>query len=261
MQPEDYVRDLLMMEFLGVQAKNPSYSMRAYSKKVGIPQSAISEIIGRQRKVTAKMAHKIMTGLAVAPDTIADVLGSYQSLKRSAQAAGSPASQKFQSLNMDQFHLISNWYYFAILSLLETKDAKSTPAWIAKRLGLSETQVENAIARLLRLEMLELDPKTKKLKATGIQYRIDPGIATPALKKACRENLEIASEALESTRFEERDFTAITLCLDPDKLPEARRMLKSFRAKFAQQMESGQKKEVYKLTLQLFPLTKNGTAS
>lgn len=257
MQAEEFVRDLLTMEFLGFQAKNPHYSMRAYSKKVGLAQSAISEIIGRQRKITAKMALKIMTGLNLSPDKITEVLAAYNSKKSPTELQNSPL-QKFKTLNIDQFHIISDWYHFAILSLAETKNFKSDPVWIAKRLGIAEAQAEKAISRLLRLEMLERDPKSKKLKATGIQYQVDPGIATAALKKACRENLDLSSEALESTRFEERDFTAMTLCFDPDRMVEAKRLIKSFRAKFMQQMESKQKKEVYKLCVQLFPLTKTG---
>jgi uncharacterized protein (TIGR02147 family) len=258
MQPEEYIRNLLMMELLGLQSKNSRYSMRAYSKKVGIPQSAISEIIGKRRKVTAKMALKIMTGLTVPPETVSEVLGNFKNQISLIEPKTNSLSRKFQPLNMDQFHAISEWYHFAILSLAETKTFKSDPAWIAKRLGISKVQAMNAVSRLLRLEMLIADPKTKKLKATGIQYQIDPGVATAALKKACRENIELSSDALEATRFDERDFTAITLCFDPEKIPEAKRMIKIFRNKFSQQMESGQKKEVYKLCIQLFPLTKNG---
>jgi uncharacterized protein (TIGR02147 family) len=165
-------------------------------------------------------------------------------------------TQKFASLDMDTFFMISDWYYFAILSLAETEGFVGTEKSIAKRLGLSETVVGEALERLLRLDMLERDPKTKKLRVTGEQFEAMSAVTTPALKKANHQNLELAQKALDETQFEERDFTAITLCFDPERMEEAKKLIKNFRRNFCKTMESKNKKEVYKLCLQLFPLTK-----
>lgn len=252
MQPGEQVRDILMMEFIGIQSRNPGFSMRAYAKKIGIPQSAVSEIVGKRRKVTAKMATKILRGLDFAPAQISEVVSKFDSEIEVPQNK----SSCFRPLDMDSFRLISEWYHFAILSLTETKSFKSNTGWMARRLGISESLVQSAVERLIRLEMLRVDAKTKKLIPTGVQYQFDPGIATPALKKACRENLELSNSALDWTNYDQRDFTAITFCFDPKKMVEAKRMIKSFRRKFCTLMESGTKTEVYKLCLQLFPLTK-----
>ncbi|MGE3610576.1 MAG: TIGR02147 family protein [Bacteriovoracaceae bacterium] len=245
MSTEVQIRQILLNEFLKAQAKNPQFSMRAYSKKVGVTQSAISEILSGKRKITAKMGIKILSGLGTAPDELESII---------SKLSDKSEKKSFKSLDMDTFHLISDWHYFAILSLLETKNAKSSPSWIAKRLGISETKTTEALSRLLRLELIQKEGKN--FKATGIQYQVDPGIATPALKKAHRQNLELASDALESTTFEERDFTAITFCFDPDRMSEARSLIKEFRKKFSDLMEEKEKKEVFKLCVQLFPLTK-----
>lgn len=246
MTAEQNVRQILLKEFLSAQARNPQFSMRAYSKKVGITQSAISEILSGKRKITVRMAMKIMQGLGLAPDEIDEII---------KKVGGKNISERtFQPLDIDTFHLISDWHYFAILSLAETEDFVSSAEWIAKRLNLSVTKAQEALGRLDRLGLLEMGPEGT-IKATGIQYQVDPGIATPALKKAHRQNLEIASNALETTKFEQRDFTAITLCFDPDRMNEAKDLIKEFRKRFSDLMESDQKKEVYKLCVQLFPLT------
>jgi uncharacterized protein (TIGR02147 family) len=250
MKAEESVRTILATEFFNLQSKNPSFSMRAYSKKVGIPQSAISEIIARKRRITEKMAAKILSGLTISPDRASEILHFYKT--------NQPVQDAFESLDVDQFHLISDWYYFAILSLSETRGFKSAPDWIAKRLGISEKKVVAAVDRLVRLGLLRQNPKNKKLVPTGAGYKIDPGVATSAVKKACRENIYLSSQALETTRFEDRDFTAITLCFDPAKMILAKKMIKDFRANFARAMEAEAKAEVYKLTVQLFPLTKIG---
>src|SRR5690606_7799835 len=154
--------------------------------------------------------------------------------------------------------LIADWYYYAILSLSETKDFQSDAGWIADRLGISERLASDAIERLVRLGLLGRDPQSKKLIHTGKQFEAISAVANPALKKACRQNLELAQKALEETQFEERDFTAITLCFDPSRMGEAKKMIKNFRRNFSRVMEQKEKKEVFKLSIQLFPLTKRG---
>ncbi len=243
----DKVRGLLLEEFVKAQAKNPSYSMRAYAKKVGISQTAISEIFGGKRPITKKSAEKILSGLARSPEEVSNLLlGSDDSSLTS-----------YKSLDMDTFHLISEWHYFAILSLAETKGFQSSAAWIAERLGLTEKIVRDALARLIRLGLIESDKKTGKIKPTGDQFAAISEVATSALKKANRQNLELIEEALESIPSEKRDFTAMTLCFDPDRMDEARKLIKNFRRSFAKVMEAGHKKEVYKICVQFFPLTRS----
>ncbi len=140
----DKIRLILLEEFIKAQAKNPSYSMRAYSKRIGVSQAAISEVLAGKRPLTKKTAQKILWGLDKSPNEISQLV----------ETSEQPNVQKFKSLDMDTFHLISEWHYFAILSLTETKDFKSSPAWVAERLGLSKKVAEEALERLLRLGML-----------------------------------------------------------------------------------------------------------
>ena len=244
----DKVRLILLEEFVGIQARNPSYSMRAYAKKIGVAQSAISEILSGKRPLTRKSAEKILKGLDKNPQEIFAICQSeIQNV------------QPFKAIDLDTYHLIADWHYYAILSLAETEDFQSSNQWIAKRLGISLKVATDAVALLLRLDMLERNPKTNSLSATGEHFEAISAIANPALKKACRQNLDLAQKALDETQFEERDFTAITLCFDPEKMVEAKKIIKNFRRNFCKVMESKKKKEVYKLTVELFPLSKRGS--
>lgn len=246
MNTAEKVRLILLEDFVKAQARNPNYSMRAYARKIGVAQSAISEILSGKRPLSKKTAHKILEGLDKSPQEIANTFEDHSA----------PATSTHISLDMDLFHTIADWHYHAILSLAETKGFQSSDQWIAKRLGISEKTATEAVEKLLRLEMLIRDETTGKLKTTGQQFEAISAIANPALRKANRQNLELATEALEQVPLDQRDFTAITLCMDPDKIDHARKMIKNFRRNFNRVMESGQKKDVYKLCIQLFPLTK-----
>lgn len=246
----DKVRHILLEELVKAQSKNPSYSMRAYAAKLGISQPSISEILSGKRPLTKKMAYKILRGLDRNPDEISNLIKPANS--KTLDAA-------FTSVDMDSYHLISDWYYYAILSLMETRGFISSGEWVAKRLEISEHQANEAIETLLRLKMVTKDPKNGKLRSSGQQLEaIYPGdTKSMALRKANRQNLELANFALDNVPLTERDFTAITLTFDPKKMEEARQMIKVFRRNFNRVMEAGHKKEVYKLCIQLYPLSKD----
>jgi uncharacterized protein (TIGR02147 family) len=154
---------------------------------------------------------------------------------------------------MDQFHLISDWYYYAILSLAHTENFQGKASWVAGRLGIPQALAKQALTRLVRLGLLIF--KGKKLVPTGNSYAAISPQAHIALRKANQDNLRLAEKALMELPLESRDFTAITLCFDPDRMEDARRMIQVFRRNFDRVMESGRKREVYKLCIQLFPLS------
>lgn len=237
------VRRVLITELLQAQARNPNYSMRAYARRLGLPQSALSEIISAKRKITAQYAKKIVQALDLSPQTQAQLL------------ASSESDLGFRSLDMDTFHLIADWQYFAILSLAETEDFQSSAEWIARRLGISEKAATQALDTLKRLGLVNVHPRTQEIVVTGDQFVAISEVAEPAMKKAARQDLELAEAALNKTKFEQRDFTAMTLCFDPARMDEAKELIKKFRRSFSKTMESKRKTEVYKLSIQLFPLT------
>jgi transcriptional regulator with XRE-family HTH domain len=239
----DKIKILILEELAHSQAKNPAYSMRAFAKRLGVSQAAISQILADKRPLTKKTAEKILRGLDKSPTEIFDSL-----------EVGTPS--KFKSVDMDSYHLIADWYHYAILSLAETPNFKSSTNWIAHRLGISVKQAQDAINLLLRLDMLQRDRKTKKLSITGEQFEAISEVANPAMEKAARQDLDLAIQALDQTQFDERNFTAMTLCFDPARSKEAIQMIKNFRRSFCKAMESKNKKEVYRLNVQLFPLSK-----
>lgn len=244
----DKVRFILLEEFVKSQTKNPHYSMRAYAARVGIGQSAISEILAGKRPITQKTAEKILHNLNINPQQIAEIV------KRDEN----DAVDSFQQLDMDTFCLIADWYYYAILSLAETEDFDGSVRFICKRLSLSEKIATDAVERLIRLGMLKKNTKTGLILSTGQQFAALSKFANAALKKANRQNLELATEALDKIEHEHRDFTAITLCFDTRRMDDARKMIQNFRRQFCRVMETGHKKDVFKLCIQLFPLTNLG---
>ena len=247
------IQKKLAERFSEIRLKNPSYSIRAFSKKVGVSSSALSEILNGKRQVSAKIVQRISDRLYFSPKETKALLNLFPQKK--SKGKGSTAQIKeFTQLGMDQFHVISDWYHFAILSLSETSGYKDEPEWLAHRLGVSVKKIKMALERLQRLNMVRRD-RQGVLRATGEEFSTTDGVSNVSVRKSHSQNLELAQGSLDRDDVGFRDFTAMTMAMDPDKLEEAKKMIREFRDKLCAYLESGKKKEVYKLCVQLFPLS------
>ncbi|OFZ49065.1 MAG: hypothetical protein A2381_15815 [Bdellovibrionales bacterium RIFOXYB1_FULL_37_110] len=240
------VQKIIIDEFKSIKVQNPAYSIRAYAKKLNIPVSALSNFLNGKRSITRKMALKIIPKLNISPDIKTKLL-----FKQFKSDDGSK-----QTLTLDYFATISDWYYFAILSLAEIDNFKATPKWVAKRLNIPLKTAEHAISILIRLRMLEMDASGSYFP-TGIQFKTPTDIVSHCLKKHTLQTLELAKKSLINDSIEKRDFSTTTMAINPGNLPEAKKMIADFRKKLSQKLELGDKKEVYKLSIQLFPLSRN----
>lgn len=251
------IQKLLNEHLTEAQLKNPLYSLRSFAKKVGLPASALSEIMNGKRRLSREKARGVLNRLCVDPDLSARILGGFPE-KMKYNRRSRDEAVRYTRLDMDHFRVVSDWHHFAILSLSETEGYRHDPKWIARRLGIRAGEASLALDRLERLGMLERDEKTGKVIQTGVSYATSDDVADLSLRKAHAQNLELARRSLEGDAVDERDFTAITMAIDPEMLPLAKKMIREFRDRLCATLESGAKKEVHKFCMQLIPLTKRG---
>ncbi len=232
----------------GYQLRNPAFSVRALSHRLGTTPATLSRFLSGKLGVSRTLGLKIIEKLNLDPER-------FQELKDLFSAPKSEPSSNVSQLSMDQFHVISDWYYFAIRALLRTKNSKSSPKWIARRLGISESEVSGALEHLLRLEMLEQDPDGT-LKVTDFQLHTPDGVADPFIRRNHVQHLELARKSLDLDAVELRDFTNLTFAVDAKRLNEAKAAIRRFRKEMADIFGYGEKQEVYKFVVQLFPVSR-----
>lgn len=80
-------------------------------------------------------------------------------------------------------------------------------------------------------------------------------IPNAALRETLRQCILKALESLEKHSVTKRDMSGITMAVSVERLPEARRMIQEFRRNLSTFLEDGPKDSVYRLNVQLFPLT------
>ncbi|MBF0363185.1 MAG: TIGR02147 family protein [Oligoflexia bacterium] len=266
--------------FSEAQNKNSSYSLRAFARRLAVSPSALSEILNGKRRVSRKFVQKTLVRLALPPNESFNILEHFPSVvcsnsnsknghssskgknKRDSTNSNSNSDSDSETrssipsleLAMDQYHLISEWYHFAILSLAEIENFRSDVKWIASRLGIKIPEAKAAINRLLKLGLIKEDEKGN-LISTGIQYKTTDEVANLAIRRAHVRNLELAQNSLEKYGVSERDFTSRTFAIDVSKLPEAKKLIRKFREDMSNLLEVGNKTEVYTVCINLFPLS------
>jgi uncharacterized protein (TIGR02147 family) len=158
-------------------------------------------------------------------------------------------------MQADEYFILSEWYYLAILNLLRTKNFKSTPEHIAERLGISKNLITQAIDRLTRTGLMKIEDG--KYIRTKTALESSDGIPNLALRKSHYQTLDLARQALEHHPFESYDTTWLTFAFDPKDIEEARQKIRDFQDEFADQFSiSKEATEVYRLAMQFFSLTK-----
>lgn len=255
-----------------IQTRNPSYSMRAWAKQLGLSHVAmLSMVLSEKRKLLPSLASKIsvqykeMGQFSEKEARFFDILVLFhnsQTVDEKNFYEGILSDLKpdrtFSVLDLDQLNVIAEWYHSAILEIINLKDFNSDPQWICLRLGgsVNESQVRTAIDRLIRLGLFER-------KSDGSLERTKTFLATPSdipnqsLRKYHTEMMNKAIRALDRQSVEERDITSFTFAIDTKKIPEAKKMIRDFRRKIAKFLESSRGDSVYQLNVQLFNLMEN----
>lgn len=218
--------------------------------------AAVSQILSGKRPVSVKFTRKFLERFPVEPANLHELLaGPSKNEVTSKQRKTKRHSRlTFTELDVDHLHLLGDWYYFAIESLSHTQDFQDNAEWVAERLGITPTQARTALKRLVKLGVLTKN-SSGELSPTGKNHKTSDQVSHLAVRKSHYQALELAKESLDHHNLAIRDFSAMTLTVDTAALPEAKKLIRVFRRKFARLMEAKPKKEVYRLCIQFFPLT------
>jgi uncharacterized protein (TIGR02147 family) len=257
MEAELNPRAQLEAEYLKRRAKNQSYSLRAFAKLLDLPSGRVSQLLSEKRRFTPRVGEQIADRLQYDPrqkDRLLRAIAATRG-KTGAPRLARPRAT-YRSLDMNQFRLIAEPIHFSILSLLETTGFDGQPSTVAARLGVSAVEARAAIRRLEEAGLVrrEEDGRVELSGAPGLATSHD--VPSAALRRAHRKVLEETIAALEAVPVEERDVTSVTLAIDPGRLPEAKRRLKELRRELGAYLEGGDRREVYRLNIQLVPVTR-----
>ncbi len=239
---------LLQNAYAQRRQKNPQYSLRAFSRDLGVSPAVLSQVLSYKRTLSPKNIRAVATRLGLGPIAIEQMLNE----RKKGKNAYKPTEREL--LEDDVFRLMSDWYYFAILSLSRLPKCPSEPNAVAERLGISRTEAQAALKRLEKLKLIE--KRGRYLVRTSNPITTTDNVPSAALKNFHKQHLGIAAKCVDEVSLDLRSISSITMAIDPSKIKQTQKMISDFRNKMASLLESGKAEEVYTLAVHLYPLTK-----
>lgn len=261
----DY-RQVLKSQFALRKERNPRYSLRAFARDLGLPQTRLSDILRGKYGISAVMAASIAARFGFTQKETEVFVLMVESRHARSRLGRETARAKLselgrandQRVSVDQFKVLSNWFHFAILELTRLDGFENSPRWIARRLGISIAEADGALKRLVSSGLLRAE--AGKLVPSGGFVATPTDIASEAVKAYHEQILKKAQAAVRVQSVAERDLSCMNLLLSSDQIPEAKEMIRRFRRSFVDHFEGkGARDKLYALSLQLFRLDTDAT--
>lgn len=256
-------RDILKREFASRAGRNPQYSLRAFARDLDFLPSRLSDVLNGKHGLSRRSASGIAERLGYAPSQRQYFCTLVEAEHARSQARKEQAREELLKLERPQdyrnleeatFNTIADWYHFAILELFGTQRFIEDKHWIARRLGITPIEAELAIERLSQLGMLI---KKNGRHRVAVEYPSTMSeVPSAAIRKHHTQMMEKAARALQEQPVESRDFSSLTLAMDPSLLPMVKEEIKNFRRELEKKIKKAtkNKRSVYCLSVQFFDL-------
>lgn len=263
LEANDY-RKVLSQELERRMAANARYSLRAFSRKLGVSPSTLSEVLSGKQGLSKTNAERIAERLQMSKaeseyfTTLVDL--AHGRSKRTREAAEKRISRMREvaekPLQLESFTMIAEWHHLAILELSRTKNFEPTPGRIARRLGLTTAEVRLAIERLLRLGVLRKEGE--RLVPTGRWLVTSPNdIPSASIRQFHGSILQKAGSAMHEQPVEERNYSSLVLAIRQDQLGEAKKLIMEFNRRLSKLLTDADDRDaLYCFSTQLFSLEK-----
>ena len=262
------VQEFLNFELNLRKSSNTGYSLRAFARDLGISRSRLSEILSGKGGVSLDYAKGILQNLKLSEreEELFLILakrdhGKSKKLRHLGEEEYKEfcETNRYSQLQSEEFRVISDWYHFAIMAIMELDDFDGSIGFIHSKIDLDPATVENAIERLSSLGFVSFEKNKYFLQAMNL--KTSSGIRSRAIQSSHKQKLKHVENCLDTVPVELRDVTSITMSVSKDRLPEAKERIKNFRRELASFLEGGEKDSVYDLNIQLVPVTKIGEES
>jgi uncharacterized protein (TIGR02147 family) len=175
-------REYLQEEFERRRRVNRRYSKRAFADYLAVDHSTLSQILRGRRPAPLDALRRWAEKLGLGAEETA--------LYAAAETAEDMASLQQR---LDHMHwlgeansLIAQPAHWRLLQLIRAPDWRPDMRWAARRTGIALDQLNDALARLLRLGMLRVDADGSWHDVSGIADATEQAIKECALSRLRR---------------------------------------------------------------------------
>lgn len=238
------------------QRQNSRYSLRAYARDIGVHPATLSQVLKEKRPLPLKDSTTVIARLNLGPKERTLFMESLLKGKCGLDQIKIDDSDERFMLDESHHKVVAEWEHYAVMELYNLSEAECSVEYICRRFGISATRAEVVLHNLLTCGLLKLT-EDGKIEKVHTSVRTTEDVVSQALKDSHKEALKMGAEKLDEIEVALRDFSSLTVALDPKKLLEAKTVIREFRQKMAALLRDGDKTDVYQLAIQFYPLTVN----
>ncbi|WP_408095685.1 TIGR02147 family protein [Peredibacter sp. HCB2-198] len=243
-------------ELSKIQRRSPRYSMRAYARDLGVHPATLSLVLKGKRPMPVRDSVVIAEKMQLGPKERTLFFESLYKTRTRLDAIQIPTHDEALMIDGESyFNVIAEWEHYAVLTLFDLSHFEPTLSEISRMFKISELRADVVINNLLQCGLLRHGENG--LEKAQCRVRTTEDVMNVALQKSHIEAMEMGIEKIKSVKNEFRDFSTVTIAVNPEKLTEAKTIIREFRLKMAALLEEGHRSEVYQLAIQLYPLTEN----
>ncbi|AFY01540.1 TIGR02147 family protein [Bdellovibrio bacteriovorus] len=262
MTKKHHYRDFILKELERRQRKNPSYSLRAFSRDLEVPCSRLSEILNGKVGLSESRAVNLATKLNLSPserEFFVDLALSEHArsavLREMALQRVNAREEAFEKIGEDQFAVISDWYYTAITQILQLKDFEPTAENISRRLGLLTDVTEKALERLEAMKLVEKTADGKWVSSDA-KYSSSYGGSSVAARNYFLQMQTKATEAMSGENKRRWDMGCTMVPTSREKAKEIAAKIRQFRLEVMADLQNSENKDsLFALSTSFFEMT------
>ncbi len=242
--PDTSFRLLLQSELARRCTRNAQYSLRAFAVHLQVDHSTLSQWLRGRRPMTARSIETIGQTLGLSAPAIQ---GYVERALRDTDETG--------FLTRETVAVIADWYHFAILELTRLSEFRADSRWIARVLDVSVDEVNVALQRLIRLDLLDMASTDRWVDKSGDACVSIETLAPEEVDALHGQNRRLATAAARHVPMTLREHSTITFAINSAALPRAFELVSRFRQQLVELLREGATDDVYQLEIALFPVT------
>lgn len=235
--------NLLKKEYDKRKLKNTSYSLRSFARFLEVDQSVLSKVLTRQRNFSFTTWDKCLTKLEVDP-SIKDKI--YQDWDKENAPEG---------VCDNNLQLLNSWKCWAVIEFLKV-NSFSSHKQIADNLGIQIDEVNEIVSYLIEQKFLSKEEGEYVLLRPDNQWFSKTNTSADR-RQLQKQFLKISMDSIDVVPLDKRFHGSLTMAIDPRDLPKLNEQMEKVIRKLGKYANKGSAKEVYQVTVSLFPLKGN----
>ena len=250
---QESVAAVLNAAFVRLKSQNSLISIRGIAAQIELSPSYLSKVFRGERELPPHFIRKLGRVLRLDHHEIGEIhrlllikleqsLLSEETGITSLGDSESSVPVKYESIGKTAFWLLEEWHHLAIHNLATTQNFQNSHEWIAKRLGLSLSKVDQSIARLLTDGYLEKSADGIYQKSQ-LKLRIPTDRSHEAVRKfhqiMMRRAIAVLDPLPTEIEFQERLISSLSVAGDPKRITEAKLMIEEALYKAAEHLAGG----------------------